>query len=582
VASYQVIQVPYISNGPGTPTVIPQRRNSDLPEHILINVRNPVENPELTGAYWKNEVVTADSGYYANLRNSSNRYAEARVEFVKSDERSYWYILYKKGEYWTTHTGLRLGIGRQNLGHDTLTPPPVEHTTPPVEQTPSASQSTLPPPQPQPYEEFLSGGLHHVATLQGSQPLSEDLPVPTTVLSIERAASEGQQIPVDIPPVTANMSQPQQQQNPQTIGRTTTYSNGALSGATLPIFDGNRGGAKNWMRRFKVYRMANKNKEQMVVPEQRVGVALSYIMGPNVNAWVDEQLKELEDKVLTGGYDPSDERLWTEFEAAYNDAFTDLAEQQNAHQRLLNLTMVGGDLNSYIANFNTLAKLAGFPQDEMGTVEMFKKGLNQQLKETIINNYTKKPVTMADWQKEARERQVRWLETVNSRKTLSPTQQRWAAALNVKRQPQHPRQSGHGNNRVIPMDVDVGEFTELSPEEQDKLRRSNACFYCKQVGHVARKCFKKKQAQGGGWSGATGGNRGRGQPQGNRGGWSGATGGNRGRGPSEQRARVTEASDERTSSKPTKEEFKDMVMGWSEDDRTSFLDSVLDFTEGQD
>ena len=89
MASYQVIQVPYISNRPGTPTVIPQRRNSDLPHHILNNIQNPVDNPELIGAYWKNKVVAANSGYYATLRNSANHYTEIRVEFVKSDDQSY-------------------------------------------------------------------------------------------------------------------------------------------------------------------------------------------------------------------------------------------------------------------------------------------------------------------------------------------------------------------------------------------------------------------------------------------------------------------------------------------------------------
>jgi NAD-dependent SIR2 family protein deacetylase len=77
--------------------------------------------------------------------------------------------------------------------------------------------------------------------------------------------------------------------------------------------------------------------------------------------------------------DPKDENLWKEFEKAFDVAFTDLVDQQQAHQQLINLKMQGGDLDTYTANFNHLAKRAGFKHDKKGAMELYKQGLNVRL-----------------------------------------------------------------------------------------------------------------------------------------------------------------------------------------------------------
>ena len=51
-------------------------------------------------------------------------------------------------------------------------------------------------------------------------------------------------------------------------------------------------------------------------------------------------------------------------------------------------------------------------------IELYKKGLTTGLLEAIIDNYVKKPTTLAGWQEEARSRQLRWLE---KRNTVKPT-----------------------------------------------------------------------------------------------------------------------------------------------------------------
>jgi hypothetical protein len=113
--------------------------------------------------------------------------------------------------------------------------------------------------------------------LLGSHPLTPEPSAPILVQAIEQAAIEGQHIPLDQMPIAA-MAQPTT--NTQMVGRTITGTNGSLGGGQMPIFDGNRSKAKSWMHRFKVYMMANKGKDQISVPEQCIGVTLSYIIGP--------------------------------------------------------------------------------------------------------------------------------------------------------------------------------------------------------------------------------------------------------------------------------------------------------------
>ena len=63
--------------------------------------------------------------------------------------------------------------------------------------------------------------------------------------------------------------------------------------------------------------------------------------------------------------------------------------------------MSGGDLDTYNTEFNCLYKTAGFSKNGLGTIELYKKGLTSRLLEAIIDNYAKKPTTLAGWEEEA-------------------------------------------------------------------------------------------------------------------------------------------------------------------------------------
>jgi Retrotransposon gag protein len=131
----------------------------------------------------------------------------------------------------------------------------------------------------------------------------------------------------------------------------------SLQGTTPTIFTGDRSLSETFMRDFKIYKIMNPLADVMKQPYARVATALSLIRGPKVNNWVDEQLKDLELKVRT--MPRSDETLWTNFETAFADAFTDTAKREDAYQKLKHLKMKDELVDDYIMTFNSLAAKAG-------------------------------------------------------------------------------------------------------------------------------------------------------------------------------------------------------------------------------
>ena len=80
--------------------------------------------------------------------------------------------------------------------------------------------------------------------------------------------------------------------------------------------------------------MVNHTNEVMKVPYDRVLTALTYIRGPLINDWVDQQEKKLATRVDTTKrhhVPETDEVLWSEFETAFLNVWTDTSKKQNAY-----------------------------------------------------------------------------------------------------------------------------------------------------------------------------------------------------------------------------------------------------------
>jgi Retrotransposon gag protein/Zinc knuckle len=266
----------------------------------------------------------------------------------------------------------------------------------------------------------------------------------------------------------------------------------SLQGTTPTIFAGDRSLSETFTRDFKIYKIMNPLANVMKQPYAWVATALSLIWGPKVDNWVDEQLNNLELKVQTTPH--SDETLWTDFEMAFMDAFTDTAKKEDAYQKLKHLKMKDELVDDYITAFNSLAAKAGWELTNEGTIDAFRSGLQPGTLNAIMN-WDVWPKTMAQWQQAARDELWKYLakkailsfRPQNSSQGNLGTRNQWQ-----RRFGQH-RQGGSSSSRD-PNAMDVNAINTRNPlndEEKWWLMAEGRCFFCKQQGHMSRNCPKK-------------------------------------------------------------------------------------------
>ena len=148
-----------------------------------------------------------------------------------------------------------------------------------------------------------------------------------------------------------------------------------LRGIMPDKFVGDRTKTNTFLREFDILWNMNENNEMFQSPYLRINLALLLIRGPNVNNWVQSQIEELRRRLASGGgFTQDQEALWTDFRNTLITAVT----------ALHNLKMKGDDLDTYVAQFHALARKAGHPLDNPGTMDNFARGLKKGLLMTIL------------------------------------------------------------------------------------------------------------------------------------------------------------------------------------------------------
>jgi Retrotransposon gag protein len=266
----------------------------------------------------------------------------------------------------------------------------------------------------------------------------------------------------------------------------------SLQGTAPTIFTGERSLSETFLCDFKIYKIMNPLADVMKQLYARVATALSLVRGPKVDDWVDEQLKELEQKVRM--ISRNDESLWTEFEAAFTTTFTDTAKKEDAYQKLKHLKMKDELVNDYITAFNSLAAKAGWELSNAGTIDAFCSGLRPGTLNAIMNQDVW-PDMMPQWQQAARDEMRKYLakKAILSFRPQMGNQ----GSLGTRNQWQRrfgQRGQGGGSSSHDPnaMDVDaISTRNPLSEEEKKRLMAEGRCFFCKQQGHMSQNCPKK-------------------------------------------------------------------------------------------
>ena len=367
-------------------------------------------------------------------------------------------------------------------------------------------------------EEILAGGIHHIATLQGTHLFEEQEPI---LPQIEAAIEQGIPIPLDTTPAAAtqpqlsirtNMAEQQEEintttgqasQEAQRINVITNPAHGALKGNPPFIFEGDRSTTRRFMVNFDLYKAINRNNDTMKRPFNRVITMLSYMDGTKVDAWKEEQLKILVDEMNDSTLE-TDENLWDDFIDRFKNTFTNQNQKNEAYEALCSLKQ-GDNIDDFFAKFKQLTNEADIPLNDKGTIETLKHALKPPLVRAIIHapNYDPNddiPWTFKQWEKQARLSYHKW-------KAASQYQQQKqglfrAFGVSPRQTPAKNHRAG-GNNygRCTTsqggnaMDVDantLGRGQQHSEAKKVELMKERKCFYCEIKGHQACDCHKKQ------------------------------------------------------------------------------------------
>ena len=173
---------------------------------------------------------------------------------------------------------------------------------------------------------------------------------------------------------------------------------------------------------------------------------------------------------------------------SFKSAFTDTMSLQKAKDEFHTLKMERGELDTYIAKFKRLVRLAGYNLQDQMVLDRFGSGLNAGLYAAIINNTD--PHMWLDWTRAAQKYQQKYLlirsalgiktGNTNSKTCKKPqTPEQWKVAWNHKR-----------SNDPDAIDTTPGcaRARRIDADERTELMKAGKCFTCKKQGHLSRDC----------------------------------------------------------------------------------------------
>ena len=119
-------------------------------------------------------------------------------------------------------------------------------------------------------------------------------------------------------------------------------------------------------------------------PATHVTIALTYMGGPLVDPWKEQQMEELQ-RCITRGAADTDKRHWTIFEQAFKDTFYNVNIKAEAYQKLKNLKMKD-NIDYFISEFKRLITASDIDINSHGIIHLFKRELSKGLTTAIINS----------------------------------------------------------------------------------------------------------------------------------------------------------------------------------------------------
>ena len=260
-----------------------------------------------------------------------------------------------------------------------------------------------------------------------------------------------------------------------------------LSGKEPVIFDGDHAKAKAFILEWTIYTMLNSETEVMAQAFSRMMLFLMFIKGPNVQEWVGSQVGWLGRRLLAGGR-KTDKYLYNTIMESFNTTFTDTMSLQKAKAEFWSIKMEGGNLDTYIARFERLARITGYNLHNQMVLDQIGSGLTSGLYIAIVNG-PDEPRNWTEWTQAAQKYQQKYLLIHSS------LGMRNAKDSKARKKPQTPEQwkvawKKPGNRDLDAMDTTLGHTRarKIDADERAELMKAGKCFTCKKQGHLSCDC----------------------------------------------------------------------------------------------
>jgi hypothetical protein len=182
-----------------------------------------------------------------------------------------------------------------------------------------------------------------------------------------------------------------------------------------------------------------------------------------------------------------------------------MGAKEHAQDELHNLPFIPGEVDTFIAQFETLAHEANFPIDADNTITMFTAKLPYKMMQHIL--LVVKPVGFQDWALAVQNYHkdntlVQNVVAIGAdgmgRKNklfnkMGFSPQQWAKILNIK-MPLDPNTMDTRADRSRSFNRNKGSCRHASTmEDTQKQHAEVRCFTCNKQGHIARNCPDKTQ-----------------------------------------------------------------------------------------
>src|SRR6267378_5231865 len=176
--------------------------------------------------------------------------------------------------------------------------------------------------------------------------------------------------------------------------------NGKLGGNPPSEFDGDHSKANTFRNQFNLYRITNIDAEQMTNPMKRTALFLRFLKGPNVKDWVRKWTNWIVEQYNLG-HPSTDEYYWNQVALGFENAFQDTGARERAEDKLRHLNWMPNEVDTFIAQFESLAEEAGNLPNAQPTLTLFAL----KLPGSMVNHIYKvvQPQTFQDWADTARQ-----------------------------------------------------------------------------------------------------------------------------------------------------------------------------------